>query len=76
MIGDFVEVNEDLSASPLWNPDLAPTPLAYRYALLSSSGLPALTPSNPRTKVLREVWARLPGWLARPLSDRLSRYLP
>ena len=30
MIADFVEVTEDLSASPLWNPDLAPTPLARR----------------------------------------------
>jgi NCS1 family nucleobase:cation symporter-1 len=27
---DFVEVTEDLSDSPLWNPDLAPTPLARR----------------------------------------------
>jgi NCS1 family nucleobase:cation symporter-1 len=27
---DFVEVREDLSGSPLWNPDLAPTPLARR----------------------------------------------
>jgi NCS1 family nucleobase:cation symporter-1 len=27
---DFVEVQEDLSASPLWNPDLAPTPLSRR----------------------------------------------
>src|SRR6059058_307342 len=27
---DFVEVTEDLSASPLWNVDLAPTPLARR----------------------------------------------
>jgi NCS1 family nucleobase:cation symporter-1 len=27
---DFVELNEDLSGSPLWNPDLAPTPLARR----------------------------------------------
>src|SRR4051812_17451256 len=27
---DFVEVTEDLSASPLWNPDLAPTPLSKR----------------------------------------------
>lgn len=53
-----------------------PKPLAYRYALISSRGLPALTPSNPRTKVLRDAWARLPGWLARALSSRLSRYLP
>jgi NCS1 family nucleobase:cation symporter-1 len=27
---DFVEVTEDLSGSPLWNPDLAPTPLQRR----------------------------------------------
>jgi NCS1 family nucleobase:cation symporter-1 len=27
---DFVEVTEDLSGSPLWNPDLAPTPLSRR----------------------------------------------
>ena len=27
---DFVELTEDLSASPLWNSDLAPTPLARR----------------------------------------------
>jgi len=27
---DFVEVTEDLSLSPLWNADLAPTPLARR----------------------------------------------
>jgi FemAB-related protein (PEP-CTERM system-associated) len=51
-------------------------PLAYRYALLGKSGLPALTPSNPRTQVLRSSWSRLPGWIARPLSARLSRYLP
>src|SRR4029453_410965 len=28
--GDFVELTEDVSKSPLWNPDLAPTPLARR----------------------------------------------
>jgi NCS1 family nucleobase:cation symporter-1 len=27
---DFVETTEDLSRSPLWNPDLAPTPLSRR----------------------------------------------
>jgi nucleobase:cation symporter-1, NCS1 family len=29
-VRDVVEVTEDLSHSPLWNPDLAPTPLARR----------------------------------------------
>ena len=27
---DFVELSEDVSSSPLWNPDLAPTPIARR----------------------------------------------
>ena len=27
---EFIEVTEDLSGSPLWNPDLAPTPLSRR----------------------------------------------
>jgi NCS1 family nucleobase:cation symporter-1 len=27
---DFVELREDVSGSPLWNPDLAPTPLSRR----------------------------------------------
>jgi nucleobase:cation symporter-1, NCS1 family len=30
MYSDFVETTEDLSSSPLWNPDLAPTPLSRR----------------------------------------------
>jgi len=30
LIGDFVEVSEDLSGSPLWNPDLAPTSVNRR----------------------------------------------
>src|SRR6186713_2350089 len=29
-VSDFVELQEDISASPLWNPDLAPTPLSRR----------------------------------------------
>jgi FemAB-related protein (PEP-CTERM system-associated) len=58
------------------NQGFAPTPLCYRYALIGSKGLPALTPSNPRTRVLQRTWSRLPGWLARGLSRRLSRYLP
>jgi FemAB-related protein (PEP-CTERM system-associated) len=53
-----------------------PAPLAYRFALLSKRELPALTPSNPKTKILRDTWTRMPGWVARSLSARLSRYLP
>jgi FemAB-related protein (PEP-CTERM system-associated) len=54
----------------------APAPLAYRYKLVKSAGLPSFTPSNPRTKLLRDAWTKLPPWLAVRLSDRLARYLP
>lgn len=50
-------------------------PLPYYYDLVRSRGLPALTPSNPRTKTLREAWRRLPAGVARRLSRRASRYL-
>jgi FemAB-related protein (PEP-CTERM system-associated) len=53
-----------------------PTPLNYRYKLVRSKSLPSFTPSNPRTKLLRDTWTKLPPWLATRLSDRLSRYLP
>ena len=58
------------------NQGFVATPLPYRYALIGSRSLPGLTPSNPRTKILRDTWAKLPPWLARRLSGRLSRYLP
>ena len=50
-------------------------PLPYRYDLVRSRGLPALTPSNPRTRALRVAWSRLPAGLARRLSRSASRYL-
>jgi FemAB-related protein (PEP-CTERM system-associated) len=53
-----------------------PTPLAYRYKLVKSDGLPSFTPSNPRTKFLRDTWSKLPPWLTLRLSDRMARYLP
>jgi FemAB-related protein (PEP-CTERM system-associated) len=52
-----------------------PTPLRYAYHLAKQASLPSFTPSNPRTALLRRGWAALPIWLARALSDRLSRYL-
>ena len=53
-----------------------PTPLAYGYHLVKRHSLPTFTPSNPRTALLRATWSRLPLWLARSLSERLSHYLP
>jgi FemAB-related protein (PEP-CTERM system-associated) len=53
-----------------------PLPLAYGCHLVRKKELPSFNPSNPRTKVLRDIWSRLPPWLATRLSERLSRYLP
>jgi FemAB-related protein (PEP-CTERM system-associated) len=53
-----------------------PTPLHYRYQLVRRRSVPAFTPSNPRTAVLRRAWTALPVWAVRRLSDRLARYLP
>lgn len=53
-----------------------PQPLHYRYALVRDRETPSFTPSNPRTRMLRNAWSRLPLWLARGLSTRLARYLP
>jgi FemAB-related protein (PEP-CTERM system-associated) len=53
-----------------------PAPLHYRYHLVHDRRLPAFTPSNPKTRVLRETWSRMPAWAARRLSERLSIFLP
>lgn len=52
-----------------------PTPMHYRYRLFGATDLPKLTPSNPRTKMLRETWSKLPLWLVERLGPTLSRYL-
>jgi FemAB-related protein (PEP-CTERM system-associated) len=53
-----------------------PTPLAYRLKLVRSTSKPSFNPSNPKTKLLRDTWTKMPLWLARQLSTPLSRYLP
>jgi FemAB-related protein (PEP-CTERM system-associated) len=53
-----------------------PRDLNYRFHLVRDRHLPALTPSNPRTKILRDTWARLPLALTTRLSTPLARYLP
>lgn len=53
-----------------------PAPLHYRYRLVRDGALPSLHPSNPRTRILRETWRRLPLWLTTRLSGPAARYLP
>lgn len=52
-----------------------PRSLNYRFHLVRDRELPSFTPSNPRTRMLRNAWSRLPMWVARRASDTLARYL-
>lgn len=52
-----------------------PAPLDYQYLCVRKKGLPGLTPSNPRTKFLRDAWSRLPRGAVEVLSPPLARYL-
>lgn len=53
-----------------------PADLHYRYLLVRDAHTPSLNPSNPKTKILRDTWSRLPVWLTTRLSTRAARYLP
>ncbi len=53
-----------------------PQALHYRFHLVRKRSTPSFTPSNPRTSILQAAWRKLPLWLARRLSDRISGYLP
>lgn len=53
-----------------------PRDLHYRYHLVRDRELPSFTPSNPKTKVLRDAWAKLPPWVNSRLSNVFARYLP
>ncbi len=52
-----------------------PEPLPYRYALIRAKGLPSFTPSNPRTRGLRQAWTHMPLIVVEKLAPVLSRYL-
>ncbi|HKX46436.1 MAG TPA: FemAB family XrtA/PEP-CTERM system-associated protein [Planctomycetota bacterium] len=53
-----------------------PTPLHYAYHLVRSRSLPTFTPSNPRTRLLRRAWSRLPSAVVDRISPALARRLP
>jgi len=50
--------------------------LNYRYYLVGNAQLPSFTPSNPKTRILREIWSRLPLTATQRMSRTLARYLP
>lgn len=50
--------------------------LPYLYRLVRDTELPSLNPSNPKTRLIREAWSRLPIGLTTRLSGPASRLLP
>ena len=53
-----------------------PRPLGYQYYVPSGRRRPDLTPSNPRYRVGRKLWRRLPLWATRPMGAALSKHIP
>ena len=53
-----------------------PLDLPYRYHLVRDRHLPTLTPSNPRTRLPRELWSKLPVSVTERLSSLVIKYLP
>ena len=53
-----------------------PRDLHYLHRLVRDQGLPSLNPSNPKTRILRDTWRRLPIAMTQALSRPASRYLP
>jgi FemAB-related protein (PEP-CTERM system-associated) len=51
-------------------------PLPYQYVLLNGSGMPDMSPSNPKLHLAVEAWKRLPLPLTKLVGPMLTRYLP
>lgn len=53
-----------------------PTPLHYQYYVPSGGRQPDLHPGNPRLRLARRVWPRLPLAVTRPLGAWLAKSIP
>jgi len=53
-----------------------PKPLAYQYILANGTGIPNISPGNPRLQLFIETWKRLPLPVTKWLGPALTRWLP
>jgi len=53
-----------------------PRLLGYQFYVPPGGRRPDLTPSNPRYRLGRALWRRLPLWATRPLGAALARHIP
>jgi hypothetical protein len=50
--------------------------LPYRYFLVRGTEMPNLNPTNPRFRLLIEVWKRLPLSVTKIMGPWIVRHLP
>jgi len=53
-----------------------PTPLHYQYYVPRGGRAPDLHPSNPKLRLARHIWPRLPLGVTRPLGAWLAKSIP
>ncbi len=53
-----------------------PIGLSYDYILMNENDLPSLNPSNPRYKLAKKAFRRMPLWMARKLGSWLVKRAP
>jgi FemAB-related protein (PEP-CTERM system-associated) len=51
-------------------------PLPYKYFLVRATRMPELNPTNPRFKLMIEVWKRLPVGLTKLLGPAVVKHIP
>ncbi len=53
-----------------------PTQLQYDYILNTADAIPSLNPSNPKYRLAKAVFSRLPIWLAQKVGSWLVKRAP
>jgi hypothetical protein len=53
-----------------------PQPLEYQRYIAPGANAPDLSPDNPKFRLARRIWPRLPLCVTRSLGARLSRHIP
>jgi FemAB-related protein (PEP-CTERM system-associated) len=58
------------------NMGFEPRPLPFEFIFNTRRDLPTFNPSNPKLKLLLEVWSRQPLWTSKLAGPLLNRFLP
>lgn len=54
----------------------SPTPLPYQYLLMNGEQLPNNNPTNPKYRLMIDLWRRMPFSLTKVIGPALIRYFP